>query len=76
MLRCGVDPAATMGDDAGRTRTQNEGKRNHEAFPKVGGHLTEGLLKGQNKCSKNPVGRPRRTSGSPMHQRRDESSNR
>ena len=60
VLRCGDDLAATMGDDAGRTRTQNEGKRNHEAFPRVGGHLTEELLKGQNKSSKNPEGRPRR----------------
>jgi len=56
MLRCVDDAAAAaaMDDDAGRTRTEDEGKRNTESFPRVGGHLTEGLLKGQNKSSKNP----------------------
>jgi hypothetical protein len=54
MLRCVDDAAAAMDDDAGRTRTEDEGKRNTESFPRVGGHLTEGLLEGQNKSSKNP----------------------
>jgi hypothetical protein len=40
-----------MGNGAGRTRTQDEGKRNHEAFPTVGGHLAKESLKEQNKSS-------------------------
>jgi hypothetical protein len=52
-----------VGDDAGRTRTQDEGNHRAESFPRVDGHLTEGLLKGQNKNSKNSGGSAQQNAG-------------
>jgi len=59
VLRCGVDATATMSDDAGCTRAQDEGKGNAESFARAGGHLTEEWVKAQNKSHKNTGGHTR-----------------
>jgi hypothetical protein len=48
-MRCGNSSATTIGDDTGRTRTDDEGKPNSETPPRVVSHLCEACRLEQNK---------------------------